>query len=179
MKNNKWLQCLFPALCLMLIGAVVTAALAGVNLLTKDTIADLSQQAADAARREVITADAFEPHTFEATDGTVTYHVATLDGATVGYVFTTVTSGKSAGLTVMTGMDLNGTITGIAVTEDNETAGYVDKVIKDGLLDRIVQKGDAEVDGTSNATRTSKGVMAGVTQALSYYEQLTKGGTAV
>lgn len=179
MKNNKWLQCLIPALCLMLIGAVVTAALAGVNLLTKETIEARAKEAADAARREVITADEFTDHKLVTENGTVVYQAALRDGMTVGYVFTTVTSGKSAGLTVMTGIDLNGKITGIAITEDNETAGYVDKIRKDGLLNRIVEESGVAVDVTSNATRTSKGILKGVEQALSYYNQLTKGGTAV
>ncbi len=179
MKNNKFVQCLIPALCLMLIGAAVTAALAGINLLTKDTIEAQTKEAADAARREVITADTFTDHKLVTESGTVVYQTAERDGMTVGYIFTTVTSGKSSGLTVMTGIDLNGKITGIAITEDNETAGYVDKIRKDGLLDRIVEVNDVTVDVTSNATRTSKGILKGVEQALSYYNQLTKGGTAV
>lgn len=178
MKPDKIMVCLKPALALMLIAGIVTAALAGVNLLTKDAIETRTREAENAARMEVITADTFTEKSLTTETGTVTYHEAYQDDALVGYVFSTVTSGKSSGLAVMTGISAEGTITGIAITENSETAGYVDKVVKDGLLDRIQKNNSAEVDVTSNATRTSKGIMAGVKQAQSYYALITKEVTA-
>ena len=96
-----------------------------------------------------------------------------------GYVFTAESTGKSAGLKVMTGIRRDGTISGVAVTSDNETAGYVDKVEKGGLLTALQGKNakalefGVDVDGVSQATKTSKGIVNAVNQAIAYFDQVT------
>lgn len=183
MKNNGK-DILVSAAALTIIGAVVTAALAGTNLLTKDTIAQRTAEIENAARRQVIQADSFEKGTLTADGKEVVYYTALQNGETVGYVFTASVTGKSAGLVVMTGITAEGTISGVKVTEENETAGYVDKVTKGGLLDAFSGKNAApltlgkDVDGVSQATKTSKGITDGVNQAIAYYEDITKGGGA-
>lgn len=157
---------------LTLIAAIATAALAGTNALTADRIARNNEAVATETRRTVIEADTFEPQTLP--DGGDTYYTALQNGEVVGYVFTVTTSGKSSGLTVMTGISVSGEITGVAVTADNETAGYVDKVTKGGLLDALRGRTAADgVDTVSQATKTSKGVLHGVQQALDYYKQIS------
>ncbi len=169
---------LISALALMLIAGIVTAALAGTNALTKDTIADRTMQIENAARSEVIDATDFEKATVAADGAEVVYYKALKDGATVGYVFTAVSTGKSSGLTVMTAISADGKITGVKITEDSETAGYVDKIEKAGFLDGFKDK-EAEqltdVDAVSQATKTSNGVTKAVNQAISWY-QTVKGG---
>lgn len=158
---------------LTLIAAVATAALAGTNALTAGKIAENNEVAATAARRTVIDADTFEERSLAVEGGEVTYYAALSGGETVGYVFSVTTSGKSSGLVVMTGVSPDGAVTGVAVTQDNETAGYVDKVTKGGLLDAL--RGQSATDGVdtvSQATKTSKGVLRGVQQALDYYAQI-------
>ena len=187
MKNNGK-DILVSAAALTIIGAVVTAALAGTTLRTKHTRQPRSDEAATAARRQVIQADSFEKqmkmYGDQQTSKFLTYYIAVKDGQTVGYVFTAAATGKSAGLTVMTGISREGVITGVAITEENETAGYVDKVTKGGLLAAFSGKDAApltpgtEVDGVSQATKTSKGITDGVNQAIAYYEDVTKGGGA-
>lgn len=174
------------ALALAVIGGVVTAALAATNELTRDTIAQRSAETEDAARRQVIDADSFEEQPLmygdQQTTKMTTYYTAVKDGETVGYVFTASVTGKSAGLVVMTGISADGSITGVAVTEENETAGYVDKVIEGGLLDRLTGRQaqtmtlGEDVDGVSQATRTSRGIVDGVNQAIDWYNQLKEGG---
>lgn len=170
------------ALALAVIGGMVTAALAATNELTKGTIAQRSAETEDAARRQVIDADSFDQAALSLDGEEVTYYVAVRDGETAGYVFTASVTGKSAGLVVMTGISADGSITGVAVTEENETAGYVDKVIEGGLLDRLTGRQaqtltlGEDVDGVSQATRTSRGIVDGVNQAIDWYNQLTKGG---
>ena len=164
---------------LTLIAALVTAALAGTNALTADTIAARTQEAENAARLQVMSADTFDEKTTDA----FTYYVGVKDGQTVGMVFTTEATGKSSGLTVMTGIDTDGVITGVTVVEDNETAGYVAKVVKDGFLDRLTGvKAETmtlgvEVDGVSQATKTSKGILAAVNEAIARFKQV-EGGQA-
>ena len=167
------------SLALALIAGIVTAALAGTNALTEQTIKAREEQTENVARRQVLDAEAFEEKTFETTEGKVTYYEAVKAGESVGYVFTTVATGKSSGLTVLTGITKDGRISGVAVTSDNETAGYDDKVKKGGLLDTFQGK-DAkplqfgvDVDGVSQATKTSKGITTAVNMAVSYYQQIT------
>lgn len=175
--KNKIKDILLSAVALMLIAGLTTAALAVTNTLTADTIAARNEAAETAARQQVIDADAFEKKTL----GEITYYIALRDGQTVGYVFTAVTTGKSAGLTVMTGIAADGTVTGVAVTDDNETAGYVDKVRDGGLLDAFVGKAaerftlGEDIDGISQATKTSKGVTDGVDQAVAWYQAIKEG----
>ena len=170
---------LISALALMLIAGVVTAALAGTNALTKDTIADRTMQIENAARSEVIDATDFEKTTATIDGVDVTYYKAMKDGASVGYVFTAVSVGKSSGLTVMTAISANGKITGVKITEDSETAGYVDKIEKAGFLDTFKEKEAkplTDVDAVSQATKTSNGVTKAVNQAIAWYQAI-EGGT--
>ncbi len=172
---------LISALALMLIAGIVTAALAGTNALTKDTIAQRTEEIENAARLEVIDANEFEKMTIQDEETEVTYYRALRDGATVGYVFTASSVGKSSGLIVMTGISADGKVTGVKITDDNETAGYVDKIVKGGFLEALVGKSATSeldaVDAVSQATKTSNGVRKAVEQALVWY-QLVKGVSA-
>ena len=180
MKNLK--EILISALALMIIAATVTAALAGTNALTADIIAKRTEEAENAARLEVIAADRFEQATVLAEGAEQAYYTAYDGEKTVGYVFTTVASGKSAGLTVMTGVSVDGLVTGVKVIEDNETAGYVDKVIKAGYLQGFIEKPaepltfKEDVDAVSQATKTSKGICEAVNKAIAVYQAIKGDG---
>ncbi len=179
MKNLK--EILISALALMIIAGVVTAALAGTNELTKDTIDKLTEETENAARMEVIAADSFVQGSVTVDGAEQMYYTAYADDAVVGYVFTTESVGKSAGLTVMTGISKAGTITGVKVTDDNETAGYVDKVVKAGFLAAFTGKPaqemtmDADVDAVSQATKTSGGICKAVNKAIAGYQAIKEG----
>lgn len=175
MKRNLT-SILLAAVTLMVIAGVTTALLAGTNALTKDTIAARNEQIENETRLQVLAADSFEQATVSVDGVETTYYKGVKDGQTVGYVFTVTTSGKSAGLTVMTGVDTDGKVTGVAVTDDNETAGYVAKVEKAGLLDRITGKTATDgVDTVSQATKTSKGILHGVESALKAFAAMGGG----
>ncbi len=169
MKNLKAI--VLSVLALTLIAGVATAALAATNDFTKDIIAENSAAAADAARKDVFpAAENFEEKTLSVDGKDVVYYEAQRGDELLGYVFTTVTRGKSAGLTVMTGVNADGTVCGVKVTEDEETAGYIDTVTAGGLFQSFVGKTSVEgVDTVSQATKTSHGVIDGVELALSYF----------
>ena len=177
--RNKVKDIVVSAVSLMVIAGVTTAALAGTNALTAATIAARNEEAETAARQQVIDADTFEKQSMmygeEQTTHMLTYYTALKDGETVGYVFTASATGKSAGLTVMTGISTDGTITGVAVTDDNETVG--------GLLDAFAGR-TAEtfelgktIDGVSQATKTSRGITDGVNQAVAWYQTIEEAGS--
>ncbi len=181
-KNIK--DIVISAAALAVIAGGVTAALAGTNALTKDTIAARNEETENKARLQVIEADDFEKQTLTAEGEEVVYYAAVKGGETVGYVFTASATGKSSGLVVMTGISSEGKITGVTVTDDNETAGYVDKVKKGGLFDRFREKEapadgftlGEDIDSVSQATKTSRGVTDGVNKAVAYYQQIQKEG---
>lgn len=163
---------------LMAIAGVTTALLAGTNALTKDTIAQRNEQIENETRLQVLAADRFEKADIRLDGETVTYYKGVKGGKTAGYVFTVTSSGKSAGLVVMTGVDTSGAVTGVAVTDNNETAGYVDKVEKGGLLTALDGKTSVEgVDTISQATKTSKGILHGVEKALAIYQAIAGGNS--
>lgn len=176
---------LISSVSLAVIAGVVTAALAGTDALTKNTIAQRNEQAETEARLQVIEAESFEKQALTDAQGKeIVYYAARKGTETVGYVFTVTSTGKSSGLVVMTGIAADGRVTGVTVTDDNETAGYVDKVKKGGLFDAFRDKETTDggftlgedIDGISQATKTSRGVTEGVNKAVAYYRQIT-GGT--
>ena len=176
---------LISSVSLAVIAGVVTAALAGTDALTKNTIAQRNEQAETEARLQVIEAESFEKQALTDAEGKeIVYYAARKGTEPVGYVFTVTSTGKSSGLVVMTGIAADGRVTGVTVTDDNETAGYVDKVKKGGLFDAFRDKETTDggftlgedIDGISQATKTSRGVTEGVNKAVAYYRQIT-GGT--
>jgi electron transport complex protein RnfG len=176
-------EVLISALALAVISGGVTAALAGTNALTKETIAKANAEAETESRKQVIKADSFDKATLTDDGQEIVYYSAKKDGNLVGYVFTVSSTGKSSGLIVMTGISVDGGITGVTVTDDKETAGYVKKVKDNGFFDRFLDKDASKgfhlgenIDGVSQATKTSKGVTEGVNKAVEYFNNYVKGG---
>ncbi len=182
MKNNINIkEIVISAIILAVIAGGVTTALAATNALTAPVIAAITDQAETKARQQVIDADSFEKHTIGDNESQVTYYAAIKGGDVVGYVFSVSSTGKSSGLVVMTGISANGSIAGVSVTSDNETAGYVNKIKNAGLFDRFLGKPSSkklelgtDIDGVSQATKTSKGVTDGVNKAIEYYSTYIK-----
>ena len=85
-----------PALILFAICLVVTALLAGTNLLTKDKIAEQSALEAEQSRKVVLS----DADSFEEADG---YYIGKANNETVGYVFQTEAKGYGGAVKVMTG----------------------------------------------------------------------------
>lgn len=166
------------ALALTLICAIVVAALAGTNLLTRDTIAAIELEATNAACNEVLAADSYTLLEGAWANGILEVYEAQNGEAICGYVVKTSTVGKSSGLVLMTGITMDGAVSGVAIIDDSETAGYIDTVTKGGLLERLrgVTANTAGVDGVSQATKTSDGIKDGVDLALSVFEEVSTVG---
>ena len=92
-----------PALILFVICLVVTALLAGTNLLTKDKIAEQSALEAEQSRKIVLS----DADSFEEADG---YYIGKANNETVGYVFQTEAKGYGGAVKVMTGISADGQI---------------------------------------------------------------------
>ena len=166
-----------PALTLFVICLVVTALLAGTNMLTKDRIAEQAQITAEESRRIVLS----EADTFEETDGCYT---GTRGGEVVGYVFETEAKGYGGTVQVMTGID-----TGVVILSHEETPGlganaerasftdqYKQAVPENGItLVKNKTPEAGEVEALTGATITSRAVTDAVNAAIEQYNAI-KGG---
>ena len=174
---------LIPTVALFIICLVVTALLAGTNLLTADTIAQQEIAAAEASRKVVLsTAESFE----EMDDGETQYYIGKDGaGAVAGYVFTTTAKGYGGDVSVMTGIDTEGKIGGVVILSHNETPGLGANAEKDSFRDQykqtapesgfsLIKSGsaaDGQISAMTGATITSNAVTNAVNEAVAlYYE---------
>jgi len=153
-----------PALILFVICLVVTALLAGTNLLTKDKIAEQSALEAEQSRKVVLS----DADSFEEADG---YYIGKANNETVGYVFQTEAKGYGGAVKVMTGISADGQITGVVILEHSETPGLGANAEKASFTDQFKQtapeKGitlvknkapsDGEIEAMTGASITSRG----------------------
>lgn len=171
---------LAPAAVLLVICLLVSAALAGTNLLTRDRIAEAQAQKAEESRMVVLPgAEAFEER-----DG----HYAGTDGSgeTVGYVFETEGKGYGGTVKVMTGISAEGSITGIVILSHSETPGLGANAEKESFREQYKQPvgnlaggisvvkfqapKEGEIQAMTGATITSTAVTNAVNSAIEQYQ---------
>lgn len=171
-----------PALILFVICLVVTALLAGTNLLTKDKIAEQSALEAEQSRKVVLS----DADSFEEADG---YYVGKTNNETVGYVFQTEAKGYGGAVKVMTGISADGQITGVVILEHSETPGLGANAEKTSFTDQFKQtapeKGitlvknkapsDGEIEAMTGASITSRAVTNAVNEAITKYNTVKEG----
>lgn len=173
-----------PTAVLFIICVVVSAALAGTNMLTADRIAQQEAQNAEESRMIVLpTADSFESQE----DGA--YYTGLSGSELVGYVFETEASGYGGKVGVMTGIDTEGNITGVVILSHNETPGLGANAQKPDFLNQYLQPApegglsvikyqapaEGQIEAMTGATITSTAVTNAVNQAIEQYYSV-KGG---
>lgn len=177
-------EILRPTAVLFVICVVVSAALAGTNLLTKDRIAQLEAKNAEASRKIVLPA----AEEFQSQDDGA-YYTGLSGGETVGYVFETGSSGYGGTVSVMTGIDVEGNITGVVILSHDETPGLGANATKPEFLNQYLQPapegglsvikyqtpGEGQIEAMTGATITSTAVTDAVNQAIEQYYAV-KGG---
>lgn len=164
------------ALTLFLITALVAAALAGVNMLTKDKIAKIqAQKALDAV------AQVMEGEATLLTDAPCEGEIQAVYAGPNGYAIQVNTVGFGGDMVLMVGVTGEGKVTGIAVISHAETAGLGSVAAEDsakGAAFRqqftqhswpyVVTKDGGEVDAITGATITSRAVTQGVNAAVEF-----------
>ena len=186
MKKFSVKDILIPAVVLLLICGVVTALLAGTNMLTYTTIQKLTAEAEEEARRKVLPeADSF---TVGNEDGQYYIGLAK-DGLTrVGYVFITEAKGYGGTIRVMTGIaegENGGSVTGVEILSHNETPGLGANATKESFIGQFRQEitgktgfalfgEEMGIDAMTGATITSTAVVKAVNQAVASYQQAVK-----
>lgn len=180
-------EILKPTLILFVICVLVSAALAGTNLLTEDKIAE--QQAKKSEKSRKIVLDVAENFAEAQTDSGTVYHIGTAGGETVGYVFETSAKGYGGDVSVMTGITADGDISGVVILSHGETPGLGANAEKEEFrsqYEQPVPHGDLEVvkyqtpaqgqvEAMTGATITSKAVTSAVNDAAALYREV-KGG---
>ena len=178
-------EVLQPTLILVLICLVMTAVLAGTNLMTKDAIAAQNEKVAEQSRKEVLpTADSFEM-----SDKSDICYVGKTGSDIAGYVFTTEASSYGGDIQVMTGIDTEGNVTGVVLLSTSDTPGlglnakkesfrdqYKQQVPEDGF--EVVKGGgatDGQINAMTGATISSRAVTTAVNEAIEEYQKV-KGG---
>ena len=169
------------SLTLLAITAAVALALAGVNGVTADRIAQIKQEKMQQAMAEVLPgAQDLESVAFTDVTGTVKNVYASADG----YVVEVAPAGFGGAITMMVGIKADETVNGISIVSHTETAGLGSVAAADtsagetfrqqfvgaggtlagGTL--AVDKDGGTVDSITSATITSRAVTAGVNAAL-------------
>lgn len=170
---------------------VISAALAGVNLLTADRIAQIAKENEYAACEQVFPpaeGQQLEFTSFEelCPETGIGGYLATENGAPVGCVIITAEKGYGGDVQVMVGFDMNQTVTGVSVLSHSETPGLGANAAKPGFLEQFVSTTDAgdlavakdggTVDAVTAATISSRAVTNAVNSAAVYYDELAAAG---
>ena len=161
------------ALTLLAITAVVAAALAGVNSITKPEIEKLTAQKTQAAIEAVL------PGGGEVVEFPATALVSKVYASETGYAVEVTPGGFDNTITMMVGVDKEGNVLGIDIISHTETAGLgavADAATPAGVSFReqfagksgsvSVTKDGGEIEAITGATITSRAVCVGVNAAL-------------
>ena len=173
-------------LTLFVICAVVAAALAGVNSITKDKIASIAEDKNQAARQEVLP-DGKNLQNVDFTDesGLVKEVYAPGGDASLGQFAVKVTpNGFGGEMVLMVGIE-DGRVSGVSVVSHAETPSLGATAASDnskgtqfrqqfvGMSGELaVNKDGGQVDAITSATITSRAVTSGVNAALACVQDL-------
>lgn len=169
------------AVTLLLITGFVAAALAGVNAITEDRIAEINEKKTQDAIQEVLEGGGTLLEEFPDDTGLVK---AVYKGEN-GYAVQVAPVGFDGEIDMMVGIGNDGTVTKIAIISHTETAGLGAVAAADnskgeafrgefaGLSGELsVDKDGGEIQAITGATITSRAVTKGVNAALACVEQL-------
>lgn len=177
-------EILKPTAILFAICVIVSAALAGTNLLTEDKIAEQAAAKAEESRKLVLPgAEQFMELSLE--EGSSFYMGSAGDRLT-GYVFETAAKGYGGDVSVMTGISAEGEITGVVILSHGETPGLGANAEKEEFRDQFKQPvsentievvkyqtpAEGQIEAMTGATITSTAVTNAVNQAVEQYHEV-------
>lgn len=179
MKNNTFKENIAPALVLIIICLVVTAALAGTYSVANPLIEANAQKTADEARAKVLPdGDSFTEYEGKLVGGVTECYMA--DNKS-GMAVTATYKSFGGTLTSMVGIDKDGKVTGVTVTEHADTPGLGTKAMEADYLKKQYSgldtagqdniKNDKGVDQIVGATISSNAVYQCVSEALQQFKE--------
>ena len=164
---------------LTLVSAVVAAILGGVNAITKDKIAAITEQKTNDALAEVLPVN--EGETYTELDYTGDSTITHVWEAPSGHVVELVVSGAQSMIDLVVGVDNDGVVTGVSIISHSETAGLgavaaaktaKGQAFRDQFIGQsgspAVTKDGGNIDAIASATITSRAVTEGVSTALAW-----------
>ncbi len=168
-----------PIIVLTLVCLIITGAVARVDKVTRDRIAEIDKAAAQATMAELIADAEFEAIALDNASCNEIFKATSQDDVK-GYIFTSSAFGYGGQVRVMTAVGIDGKIIGIRVLACNdETPGLGQNAKKTAFTDRFIGLGsNAEVnnaDAIASATITTNAVKKSVNAALSDYSIITGG----
>ena len=178
MKKN-FLYTLRLSGILLLICVCVSAALAGVNAITKDRIATIQQEKTQAAISQVLEGTAEKLDLSEMKDLGI---VCGAYASECGYAVEIAPNGFDGEILMMVGVDLEGKVTGISIISQTETAGLgaeaaADSAKGNAFRDQFIglttgeiklAKDGGTLDALTGATISSRAVTLGVETAVDF-----------
>ncbi len=192
---KKYSEIITPTAVLAIICVVVTLALSGTNMLTKDTIDRLAEQTRKDAMIKLVDADNFPEETVTVkSDGEeteITYNLAVKNDEIIAYIFTVDEQGYGGIVSVMTAVGVDGVVIAVDILDaSNETPGFGKNVTKESFYTQyeglrkdieVVKGGNADssknqINAVTSATISSTAVTKAVNQSLNYAAELIEKG---
>ena len=187
-KNNFFTrskEIIIPTVVMIGICLVITAALAGTNLLTESKIEAIEKKQQEESMSEVLKADRYED--YDIVSGKE-YEALDQDGTVVGYIFGNTAKGYGGDVKVMTGIKADGTVNAVKVLDaTSETPGLGQNTGKADFYDRysglstkkeitVVKSGafkdSNSVNAVTGATISSKAVTKAVNEARERFNEI-------
>lgn len=170
------------ALTLLIITALAAAGLAGVNMITKDKIAENNRLKTQAALEEVLPG-ATDMDIVDKGSGIIqAVYAPSASSSVQGYaVQVAPTSGFGGEIVIMVGIDAEGKVCGISIVSHAETPGLgavadaatpAGETFRNSFTGKNGELTVGDIDALSGATITSKAVVDGVNAALKYIANL-------
>lgn len=187
-KNNFFTrskEIIIPTVVMIGICLVITAALAGTNLLTESKIEAIEKKQQEESMSEVLKADRYED--YDIVSGKE-YEALDKDGKVVGYIFVNTAKGYGGDVKVMIGIKVDGTVNAVKVLDaTSETPGLGQNTGKADFYDRysglstkkeitVVKSGafkdSNSVNAVTGATISSKAVTKAVNEARERFNKI-------
>lgn len=173
---------------LFIIAGIMGLILGGVNAVTKDLIARKIDEVNRAAYGAVLPGvDTTSLESMEVDNAYADRILEIYQAPEYGYAFRVSTQGYGGAVVIAVGIDVSGTVTGIQILEHSETPGLGANASNPSFTDQFigktetltVVKGEASantISAISGATITSRSVTESVNTALTYFQEILKGG---
>ncbi len=176
MKIKEFLKTSKPVIVLLVICLVISAALAGVNMITREPIARAQEQARLDALETVMPGCEYEEKGHPNPEWS--YTLAKKDGEIKGYIFETSAKGYGGECVVMTAVDPDGKIINVAMIDiSSETVGLGQNANNENFKAQFKDKSGElsvgkDIDALTGATITSRAVVDAVNEALERFASL-------
>lgn len=178
MGNRTFKDHIAPALVLVIICLVVTAALAGTYSVANPIIEKNAKATADKTRAEVMPqGDSFTPYEGKKVAGVTECYIA---NNKTGMAVTATAKSFGGTLTTMIGIDKEGKITGVKITGHADTPGlgtkpmepdYLKQYTGQDTIEAETIKDDGNIDAITGATISSNAIYQTVKEALQQYKE--------